>query len=37
VAETNGLPGQIMASPAAVADALLVRTDVALYRFEDRP
>jgi len=37
VVETNTLPGQIMASPAAVDDALLVRTDTSLYRFEDQP
>lgn len=31
---TSQLDGQIMASPAAIADALLVRTDTALYRFD---
>ena len=31
----NKLPGQIMASPAAVADSLYVRTDKALYRLNN--
>ena len=31
---TNQLDGTIMASPAAVDDALFIRTDKALYRIE---
>ncbi len=34
VVQTNQLDGQIMASPAAVENALILRTDQALYRFE---
>nr|WP_236620924.1 PQQ-binding-like beta-propeller repeat protein [Rhodopirellula sallentina] len=34
VIQTNQLNGQIMASPAAIENALIVRTDSALYRFE---
>ncbi len=34
VIRTNQVDGQIMASPAAIDDALILRTDKALYRFE---
>jgi len=34
VVQTNRVEGQIMASPAAINDALILRTDAALYRFE---
>ncbi|KLU07663.1 serine/threonine protein kinase afsK [Rhodopirellula islandica] len=31
---TNQVEGQIMASPAVIGDALILRTDTALYRFD---
>lgn len=34
VISTNQVDGQIMASPAAIDNALILRTDKALYRFE---
>lgn len=34
VVQTNQVQGQIMASPAAIENALILRTDLALYRFE---
>ncbi len=33
----NELPGQIMATPAAVGDSLFIRTDTALYRVTQAP
>ena len=35
VVAENQVDGQIMASPAAIEDSLLVRTDRAVYRFDD--
>lgn len=34
VVQTNQLAGQIMASPAVINNALIIRTDQALYRFD---
>ncbi|MCC9642583.1 PQQ-binding-like beta-propeller repeat protein [Rhodopirellula sp. JC740] len=34
IVQTNQVDGQIMASPAVINDAMILRTDTALYRFD---